>query len=163
MGRMCLATSEAVTAQKTMRPLLPNFWKERRDAMGLGDRGKNQVKKGSPSGLFARTEPSITEIQNSSNTQIQNSINTGIQEPLPEKNDQRKMYNILGHCRNVFASMLSMNAGRNGYSAGSTRRLAHETGILRRAHVADGTLQTLYPNFGCLICPPETAAPGSVD
>ena len=62
--------------------------------MGLGDRGKNQVKKGSPSGLFARTEPSITEIQNSSNTQIQNSINTGIQEPLPEKNDQRKMYNI---------------------------------------------------------------------
>ena len=54
--------------------------------MGLGDRGKNQVKKGSPSGLFARTEPSITEIQASSNTQIQ--------EPLPEKNDQRKMYNI---------------------------------------------------------------------
>ena len=69
-----------------MRPLLPNFWKERRDAMGLGDRGKNQVKKGSPSGLFARTEPGITEIQNP--------INTGIQEPLPEKNDQRKMYNI---------------------------------------------------------------------
>lgn len=54
-----------------MRPLLPNFWKERRDAMGLGDRGKNQVKKGSPSGLFARTEPRITEIQNSSNTGIQ--------------------------------------------------------------------------------------------
>ena len=54
--------------------------------MGLGDRGKNQVKKGSPSGLFARTEPCITEIQNP--------INTGIQEPLPEKNDQRKMYNI---------------------------------------------------------------------
>ena len=53
--------------------------------MGLGDRGKNQVKKGSPSGLFARTEPGITEIQTSSNTQIQNSINTGIQEPLPEK------------------------------------------------------------------------------
>ena len=50
--------------------------------MGLGDRGKNQVKKGSPSGLFARTEPGITEIQASSNTQI------------PEKNDQRKMYNI---------------------------------------------------------------------
>ena len=93
-GRMCSATSEAVTAQKTMRPLLPNFWKERRDAMGLGDRGKNQVKKGSPSGLFARKEPSITEIQASSNTQIQNTINTGIQEPLPEKNDQRKMYNI---------------------------------------------------------------------
>ena len=46
--------------------------------MGLGDRGKNQVKKGSPSGLFARTEPRITEIQ----------------ESLPEKNDQRKMYNI---------------------------------------------------------------------
>ena len=46
--------------------------------MGLGDRGKNQVKKGSPSGLFARTEPGITEIQ----------------ELLPEKNDQRKMYNI---------------------------------------------------------------------
>ena len=62
--------------------------------MGLGDRGKNQVKKGSPSGLFARTEPGITEIQTSSNTQIQNPINTGIQEPLPEKNDQRKMYNI---------------------------------------------------------------------
>ena len=94
MGRMCLATSEAVTAQKTMRPLLPNFWKERRDAMGLGDRGKNQVKKGSPSGLFARTEPGITEIQTSSNTQIHNPINTGIQKPLPEKNDQRKMYNI---------------------------------------------------------------------
>ena len=53
--------------------------------MGLGDRGKNQVKKGSPSGLFARTEPGITEIQTSSNTQIQNPINTGIQEPLPEK------------------------------------------------------------------------------
>ena len=62
--------------------------------MGLGARGKNQVKKGSPSGLFARTEPCITEIQTSSNTQIQNPINTGIQEPLPEKNDQRKMYNI---------------------------------------------------------------------
>ena len=62
--------------------------------MGLRDRGKNQVKKGSPSGLFARTEPGITEIQASSNTQIQNPINTGIQEPLPEKNDQRKMYNI---------------------------------------------------------------------
>ena len=46
--------------------------------MGLGDRGKNQVKKGSPSGLFARTEPGITEIQASSNTQIQNPINTGI-------------------------------------------------------------------------------------
>ena len=54
--------------------------------MGLGDRGKNQVKKGSPSGLFARTEPSVTGIHTS--------INTGIQEPLPEKNDQRKMYNI---------------------------------------------------------------------
>ena len=54
--------------------------------MGLRDRGKNQVKKGSPSGLFARTEPGITEIQNP--------IKTGIQEPLPEKNDQRKMYNI---------------------------------------------------------------------
>ena len=62
--------------------------------MGLGDRGKNHVKKGSPSGLFARTEPGITEIQTSSNTQIQNPINTGIQELLPEKNDQRKMYNI---------------------------------------------------------------------
>ena len=62
--------------------------------MGLGDRGKNQVKKGSPSGLFARTEPGITEIQTSRNIQIQNHINTGIQEPLPEKNDQRKMYNI---------------------------------------------------------------------
>ena len=61
--------------------------------MGLGDRGKNQVKKGSPSGLFARTEPRITEIQNYSNTGIQNSINTEIQD-LPEKNDQRKMYNI---------------------------------------------------------------------
>ena len=48
--------------------------------MGLGDRGKNQVKKGSPSGLFARTEPGITEIQTSSNTQTQNPINTGIQE-----------------------------------------------------------------------------------
>ena len=35
-GRMCSATNGAVTAQKTMRPLLPNFWKERRDAMGLG-------------------------------------------------------------------------------------------------------------------------------
>ena len=46
--------------------------------MGLGDRGKNQVKKGSPSGLFARTEPGITEIQASSNTQIQNPINTEI-------------------------------------------------------------------------------------
>ena len=45
--------------------------------MGLGDRGKNQVKKGSPSGLFTRTEPNATEIQD-----------------LPEKNDQRKMYNI---------------------------------------------------------------------
>ena len=54
--------------------------------MGLGDRGKNQVKKGSPSGLFARTEPHVTGIQTSSNT--------GIQEFLPEKNDQRKMYNI---------------------------------------------------------------------
>ena len=77
-----------------MRPLLPNFWKERRDAMGLGDRGKNQVKKGSPSGLFARTEPSVTGIHTSSNTQIQNTINTEIQESLPEKNEQRKMYNI---------------------------------------------------------------------
>ena len=57
--------------------------------MGLGDRGKNQVKKGSPSGLFARTEPSVTGIHTSSNT-----INTEIQESLPEKNDQRKMYNI---------------------------------------------------------------------
>ena len=54
--------------------------------MGLGDRGKNQVKKGSPSGLFTRTEPNATEIQNT--------INTEIQESLPEKNDQRKMYNI---------------------------------------------------------------------
>lgn len=45
--------------------------------MGLGDRGKNQVKKGSPSGLFARTEPGITEIQTSRNIQIQNHINTG--------------------------------------------------------------------------------------
>ena len=56
--------------------------------MGLGDRGKNQVKKGSPSGLFARTEPGITEIQTSRNIQIHNPINTGIQEPLPEKNDR---------------------------------------------------------------------------
>lgn len=61
--------------------------------MGLGDRGKNQVKKGSPSGLFTRTEPNATEIQTSSNTKIQNTINTEIQD-LPEKNDQRKMYNI---------------------------------------------------------------------
>ena len=61
--------------------------------MGLGDRGKNQVKKGSPSGLFARTEPNATETQTSSDTKIQNTINTEIQD-LPEKNDQRKMYNI---------------------------------------------------------------------
>ena len=61
--------------------------------MGLGDRGKNQVKKGSPNGLFTRTEPNITEIQTSSDTKIQNTINTEIQD-LPEKNDQRKMYNI---------------------------------------------------------------------
>lgn len=54
--------------------------------MGLGDRGKNQVKKGSPSALFARTEPDVTGIQTSSNTEIQ--------ESLSEKNDQRKMYNI---------------------------------------------------------------------
>ena len=54
--------------------------------MGLGDRGKNQVKKGSPSGLFTRTEPNATKIQNT--------INTEIQESLPEKNDQRKMYNL---------------------------------------------------------------------
>ena len=62
--------------------------------MGLGDRGKNQVKKGSPSGLFARTEPDITETQDSSNTNIHNTINTEIHKALPEKNDQRKMYNI---------------------------------------------------------------------
>mgnify|MGYP000158724107 FL=1 len=61
--------------------------------MGLGDRGKNQVKKGSPSGLFTRTEPNATERQTSSDTKIQNTINTEIQD-LPEKNDQRKMYNI---------------------------------------------------------------------
>ena len=61
--------------------------------MGLGDRGKNQVKKGSPSGLFTRTEPNATEIQTSSDTKIQNTKNTEIQD-LPEKNDQRKMYNI---------------------------------------------------------------------
>ena len=61
--------------------------------MGLGDRGKNQVKKGSPSGLFTRTEPNATEIHTSSDIKIQNTINTEIQD-LPEKNDQRKMYNI---------------------------------------------------------------------
>ena len=61
--------------------------------MGLGDRGTNQVKKGSPSGLFTRTEPNATETQTSSDTKIQNTINTEIQD-LPEKNDQRKMYNI---------------------------------------------------------------------
>ena len=61
--------------------------------MGLGDRGKDQVKKGSPSGLFTRTEPNATETQTSSDTKIQNTINTEIQD-LPEKNDQRKMYNI---------------------------------------------------------------------
>ena len=61
--------------------------------MGLGDRGKNQVKKGSPSGLFTRTEPNAKETQTSSDTKIQNTINTEIQD-LPEKNDQRKMYNI---------------------------------------------------------------------
>ena len=61
--------------------------------MGLGDRGKNQVKKGSPSGLFTRTEPNAPETQTSSDTKIQNTINTEIQD-LPEKNDQRKMYNI---------------------------------------------------------------------
>ena len=52
------------------------------------------MKKGSASGLFASTEPSVTGIHTSSNTQIQNTINTEIQESLPEKNDQRKMYNI---------------------------------------------------------------------
>ena len=61
--------------------------------MGLGDRGKSQVKKGSPSGLFTRTEPNATETQTSSDTKIQNTINTELQD-LPEKNDQRKMYNI---------------------------------------------------------------------
>ena len=61
--------------------------------MGLGDRGRNQVKKGSPTGLFTRTEPNATETQTSSDTKIQNTINTEIQD-LPEKNDQRKMYNI---------------------------------------------------------------------
>ena len=62
--------------------------------MGLGDRGRNQVKKGSPTGLFTKTEPNATEIQTSSDIKIQNTINTEIQESLPEKNDQRKMYNI---------------------------------------------------------------------
>ena len=45
--------------------------------MGLGDRGKNQVKKGSPSGLFARTEPSITEFQQYTNTEFYKYRNTG--------------------------------------------------------------------------------------
>ena len=61
--------------------------------MALAYRAKNQVKKGSPSGLFTRTEPNATETQTSSDTKIQNTINTEIQD-LPEKNDQRKMYNI---------------------------------------------------------------------
>lgn len=56
--------------------------------MGLGDRGRNQVKKGSPTGLFTKTEPNATEIHTSSDIKIQNTINTEIQESLPEKNVQ---------------------------------------------------------------------------
>ena len=144
-----------------MRPLLPNFWKERRDAMGLGDRGKNQVKKGSPSGLFARTEPGITEIQTSSNTQIQNPINTGIQEPLPEKMTRGKCTTYLGHCRNVFASMLSMNAGRKWtscgkhWTTGSRNRDIEEDACCRR-HTSNAVSQTVEARC----CPPETSNTG---
>ena len=78
-GQDVFSHKEAVTAQKDYAAFAAEFLeKGRRDAMGLRDRGKNQVKKGSPSRLFARTEPGITE-------EIQNPINTGIQEPLPEK------------------------------------------------------------------------------
>ena len=62
--------------------------------MGLGDTGRNQLKKGSPTGQCTKTEPNATEIHTSSDIKIQNTINTEIQESLPEKNDQRKMYNI---------------------------------------------------------------------
>ena len=62
--------------------------------MGLGDRGKDKVAKGSPSGRVAGKEPGNKERQPSRNRQAQNRISTGIQELLPEKNDQRKMYNI---------------------------------------------------------------------
>ena len=85
--------------------------------MGLGDRGKNQVKKGSPSGLFTRTEPNATETQTSSDTKIQNTINTEIQD-LPEKMTREKCTTYLGHYLNASGSMLSMNAGRKWISSG---------------------------------------------
>ena len=78
--------------------------------MGLGDRGKNQVKKGSPSGLFTRTEPNATEIQTSSDTKIQNTINTENKNLCQRKMTREKCTTYLGHCRNASESMLSMNA-----------------------------------------------------
>ena len=63
--------------------------------MGLGDRGKAQVKLAAPKGLFAKTEPEApAEIHDSVNTEIQFPENTEICKSISEKNDQRKMYNI---------------------------------------------------------------------
>ena len=60
-----------VTARKTTLHLLMNFYKKRSGDMGLGEKGKKQVRNGATSGLFAKTEPINTKIQDYENIGIE--------------------------------------------------------------------------------------------
>lgn len=72
-----------------------------------------------------------------------------------------KCTTYLGHCRNVFASMLSMNAGRKWtscgkhWTTGSRNRDIEEDACCRR-HTSNAVSQTVEARC----CPPETSNTG---
>jgi hypothetical protein len=62
--------------------------------MGLGEKGKQQVRNGAASGLFAKTEPVITEIHDYENTEILKNIQTEPCISEQKKHFLRKTYDL---------------------------------------------------------------------
>lgn len=61
--------------------------------MGLGERGKDKVKEAAAPELFRKTEP-LTDVHNNIDTKIYKTVKADTHKSVPEKNDQRKLFNF---------------------------------------------------------------------
>ena len=61
--------------------------------MGLGERGKDKVKEAAAPELFRKTEP-LTDVHNNIDTKIYKTVKLDTHKSVPEKNDQRKLFNF---------------------------------------------------------------------
>ena len=61
--------------------------------MGLGERGKDKVKEAAAPELFRKTEP-LTDVHDDIDTKIYKPVKSDTHKSVPEKNDQRKLFNF---------------------------------------------------------------------